>query len=941
MAYEKHDRAGAREGGAAAGKGQAGSTPGKRVLATGISKRARSGARGTGSPAGDGSPIDRDQVGAGYGSPVPAIDDPGGGGQPLPHRQQMERAFGEDFSGLSVTLGAGAGLDAIDASAATDGTSVAFASANPEPGEVAHELAHVVQRKRNGGGGGQEQSEKEDAAEGEADLVASRVARGQNAGAIKERADALIQRRQRGAVLHPDATPEVIRRYDAFVDGIYAAARRIVTANIQAVEAWRNYVMNQLSPRQMGGQVYGTAFQQLEGQAAANNAQFLLPYYAAEPNPIRQQLYEHQMNGQWRACTGCHVSNQAWALDGRMRDAHNPGVTPAELLSGYAGVPFSSGRAIESRVFTDAGAWNAAFAPPQASPGGPSQAPPGGPSHAGPPLPAAQPAPTAVDPAQNREQSLAAARQALLAIQPHLQPLGDDGYKIIPSNVISRFGQAPIEELRTALEAAFSRRLSGYQSLMGRINSQSIEYLEFDSLVAILKPMAAPDVQGLISDDQRRRERQEAIEFVGLLLLDLISIVLPPVAIIAGAAHMAHGANQMVVGNDRNNATGLHGMMSPGQQASGQMMMMGGALEVMGGAVQVAMATGSLMRAGGAGRVISTHRQGDITLELMENGVVRGTHAGYPGKSIVMSPNGTFEAFDELGNVVGRGVVGQGGGQAAAAQAWGSPGAAPSNTNLARVPPQPAPLAPQSPSPWPQVSPFFTGGSGPGTLQPTPYNPCGRADNCGFSSMSYAQSLQNPNAPLRTADDLYLDRLRQLGFTPDDNISRQLVFPERNYDGLRPRPGYGPLFDEAGGNQLSDWTLPNTARALGIPGTEANDALTRWQIAYGHHPTLDAAVDARVEFLETHSNQCPNPATVRTWIEAQRASLPGTYIVGSRSSAHYMTVSIDAGGGVSGFDPQSGAQYGSLEAVQGRMGRDGFDMMYKVTLPLPPSGGPP
>ncbi len=936
MAYERHDRAGAREG-AAAAKGQAaGSTPGKRALAASLSRRSPGGTSG-GAGGGAEAGARPDQVGAGYGSPVPPIDDPdqGGGGPALPHRQQMERAFGEDFSGLAVSLGEQAGLDAIDASAATDGTSVAFASANPAPEEVAHELAHVVQRKRNGGGGagGPEQSDHDDPAEAEAELVASRVARGQDAGAIKQRADALVHRRERGAMLHPEATPDVIRRYDAFVDGIYAAARRIVTANIQAVEAWRNYVLNQLTPRQMGAQVYGTGFEQVQQQAAANNAQFLLPYYAAEPNPIRQQLYEHQMAGQWRACTGCHVSNQAWALDGRMRDAHNPGVTPAELLSGYAGIPFSSGRAVDNRVFTDPGAWNAAFAPPQVAPPGGAQPPAASLA----PAPQAQPAPAA----RNPEESLAAARQALLAIQPHLQPLGDTGYKIIPSNVISRFGQAPIEELRSALEAAFSRRLSGYQSLMGRINSQSIEYLEFDNLVAMLKPMAAPEVQTLIDDDRRRKERQEVIEFVGLLLLDLLSIVLPPVAIIAGAAHMAHGANQMVVGNDRNNATGLHGMMSPERQASGAMMMTAGALEVMGGAVQVAIATSSLASTGGGGRVISTHRQGEITLELMDNGVVRGTHAGYPGKSIVMNPDGSFQAFDELGNVVGNGVVGRGGGQTAAAQAWGTPGPAPGNSNLAPVAPAPAPLAPRSPSPWPQVSPFYTGGSNPGTLQPTPYNPCGRADNCGFSSMSYAQSLQNPNAPLRTADDLYLDRLRQLGFTPDDNISRQLVFPERNYDGLRPRPGYGPLFDDAGGNRLSDWTLPTTARSLGIPGTEANDALTRWQTAYGGHPTVEAAVQARVEFLERNGNQCPNPTAVRRWIEAARAELPGTYIVGSRSSAHYLTVTIDGNGGITGFDPQNGASYPSLAAVQARMGQGGFDMMYKVTLPLPPTGGPP
>jgi hypothetical protein len=310
-----------------------------------------------------------------------------------------------------------------------------------------------------------------------------------------------------------------------------------------------------------------------------------------------------------------------------------------------------------------------------------------------------------------------------------------------------------------------------------------------------------------------------------------------------------------------------------------------------------------------------------------------------------MQPNGSFQAFDELGNVVGNGVVGRGGGQAAAAQAWGTPGPGPANGNAlvpannALVPANPAALAPRSQ--WPAISPFYTGGSGPGTLQPTQWNTQGRADNCGFSSMSYACQLQNPNAPLRTAEDLYLERLRQLGFTVDDNLSRQLVFPERNYDGLRPRPGYGPLFDGQGGNQLSDWTLPTTARSLGIPGVEANDALMRWKIAYGGNGTIEEAVNARVEFLEQNSNACPNPANVRRWIEAQRADLPGTYIVGSRSSAHYMTIEIDASGRVTGFDPQNNANYATLEAVQARMGRDGFDLMYKLTAALPPSAPPP
>jgi hypothetical protein len=394
--------------------------------------------------------------------------------------------------------------------------------------------------------------------------------------------------------------------------------------------------------------------------------------------------------------------------------------------------------------------------------------------------------------------------------------------------------------------------------------------------------------------------------------------------------------------------------MSPERQATGQMMQMAGALEIMGGAVQVGLAASGLAWPGGGARVVATHTQGEITLEVLENGVVRGTHAAYPGKSIVMQPNGSFRALDELGNVVGTGVVGPGGSQSAAAEAWGtgsvassagnpapgspsfstvpSAGASPvaGGSSLARVPP--------SMSTLPEVSPFYTGGARAGALPPNQYNPCGRGDNCGFTSMSYARQVQDPSAPMSTADDLYLQRLQQLGIPVDDNLSRQLVFPERSYEGLRPRPGYGPLFDDNGGNRLSEYTLPSTARALGIPGTEANDALVRWESAFGRHASIEEAVEARAELLEESRRQSVDPTAVRQWIETQRADLPGLYIVGSPASAHYMTITIEPSGRITGFDPQNIVQYETLAAVQGRMGRDGFTLMYKVTLPLPPAG---
>ena len=946
MSHDKRKRSGGRDAGRAGGLQARRPAPGKRTLTAGIPARAQARAaeheRGS-EPTGDGTRAPRDLVGPGYGSPLPPMEQQappaqeGGASDLLPHRQRMEKAFGEDFTGLSVSLGAAAELDAIDASAATDGDSVSFASASPAAEEVAHELAHVVQHRQHGGGAAEEVGAEGHEAEQEADLVAARVARGGEAGTMKQRPGARIQRRTRGAAQHPDAAADVVRRYDAFVDGVYAAARRIVVANIQAVEAWRNYVLNQLTPQEMGAQVFGTGFGQLEEQAAANNARHLLAPYSAEANPVRQSLYEHQMAGEWRACTGCHVSNQAWALDARTSDARRPGLTPAQLLTRHAGLPVSGDGAasVDVRLFTDPAAWSTAFGP-RLGPPVATQASPAAPVPAQAAARPSHPLETPVDPGRRQEESLTAARLAMRAIQPHLQALGDRGYKIIPSNVISRFGHAPIEELRGELAAAFARRLSGYQQLMGKIGAQSIEYLEFDSLVSMLKPMATPEVRALVDDDLQRRQVREAILFVGMLLVDLLSIVLPPVAVVAGAMHVVHGIDQVAAGTDRANATGMHALMSPERQASGSMMQVAGSLEVIGGALQVALATSGLGSTGGAGRVVSTHRQGDITLELMESGVVRGTHAGHPGKSIVMQRDGSFQALDELGNVVGSGVVGQGGGKAASTQAWGSPGPAPANTDLSPIASGSTAMAPRSPSPWPAVSPFYTGGSGPGTLQPTPHNTSGRADNCGFTSLSYACSLQNPDAPPRTADDLYLQLLEKLGFTVDDNLSRMLVFPERSYEGLRPRPGYEPLFND-GGNRLSEYTVPSAARALEIPGTETNHALREWEIAFGPHRSIDDAVDARLLFLEERGAS-PDPVALREWIEARRAELPGTYIVGSRSSAHYMTITIEPDGTLTGFDPQNGAAYSSIEGVRHRMGHARFELTYKLTGPLPPTG---
>src|SRR5262245_19554422 len=63
-----------------------------------------------------------------------------GGGGPVPFRQDMERAFGQDFSGVEAHLGKGAEMASIGALAATRGERIAFASTRPDRETVAHEL---------------------------------------------------------------------------------------------------------------------------------------------------------------------------------------------------------------------------------------------------------------------------------------------------------------------------------------------------------------------------------------------------------------------------------------------------------------------------------------------------------------------------------------------------------------------------------------------------------------------------------------------------------------------------------------------------------------------------------------------------------------------------------------------------------------------------------
>jgi DNA-binding phage protein len=109
-----------------------------------------------------------------------------GAAQQVPYRAEMEGAFGTDFGGVKAHVGdtsAKEGLGDLQARGAARGNEIAFNTASPSRELVAHELTHVVQQNDKVHASS-EVSSPSDAAEVEADTVASRVASGGWAGPI-------------------------------------------------------------------------------------------------------------------------------------------------------------------------------------------------------------------------------------------------------------------------------------------------------------------------------------------------------------------------------------------------------------------------------------------------------------------------------------------------------------------------------------------------------------------------------------------------------------------------------------------------------------------------------------------------------------------------------------------------------------------------------------
>ena len=401
-------------------------------------------------------------------------------------RTAMESRFGRDFSAVRLHIGgqAAGSAQAVGASAYTVGSHIVVGegfAAGSAAGQrlLAHELAHVVQQEHATPGiqGATPVLDAADLLEREADAVADRVAVGDRVDVVSRSTGQAVHRQPAAS-----APASLEFRLAAFQQLVKNAGKLRMTENSRALEQWRQFLQQQLTPAQVESQAHAEEVRSLLDRASrlgpAETA--LLEQWLRTRGPNRRWVLEQQIEGRYRACTGCHAAVQADVLDRGLLEQRGQLRTPLEQVA--------TGPGQEPRP---------SFAPSEqiAVTGQPGVFP-----------------------------RVAEAQARINAIRPFLRQLGREGYQVLPPETLG--STATPSELMADINSRISRRLADYQEFSRRIDAPNFDYLQLRPIVRDLLPLADPDVRQAVQDAISSAETWETIESIvvgaatiGLLLL--------------------------------------------------------------------------------------------------------------------------------------------------------------------------------------------------------------------------------------------------------------------------------------------------------------------------------------------------------------------------------------------------------------------------------------
>lgn len=388
------------------------------------------------------------------------------------------------------------------------------------------------------------------------------------------------------------APASMATRLIAFKQLIKNAGKVRLEQNSRALEQWRQFLRNELTPRQIQGQVHAEEVRSLVDRAEhAGQAELsVADQWLQTPGANRRWVMEQQIEGRFHACTGCHAAVQADALD-RTRAEH--GVIARTPLQQLSGIDASAARPDSTQGET---------LPRLTHPG--------------------------MFPAVTQ------ATDRVNAVQPYLRVLGPGGYHVLPPETLG--STASPSQLLADIEARITGRQAGYSEFMRRIDAPNFDYLQLRPIVRDLLPLADAQVRRAVLDEIDDAETWETVQsvVVGVVAVGLLLLtIFPPTtalgiggALALGGTLSAHAAYSGMQSYEQGQlyalGRGANDVLDPAQQEAAEAMMAMGALNVVVGAMGVASsALGSvrLIRAlppagGGVGAVEAVEGQASGTL---------------------------------------------------------------------------------------------------------------------------------------------------------------------------------------------------------------------------------------------------------------------------------------------------------------------------------------
>lgn len=310
------------------------------------------------------------------------------------------------------------------------------------------------------------------------------------------------------------------------------------------------------------------------------------PYFELQDirDPLMRELRAAQALGQFRACTGCHLETQigasrsereglsfeAWRTPNEMRAGVKPvsrfelfasGMPSATDLARLTGSTFSAGTAEPAK-----------------------------------PMPTG---PLAYKPAGTQETRLhrlfpdpAATREALKRAAPIMEALGDEGYQVLPKDLLGKLEGASAAKVRQLILDAIETRRGNYMELIEKIKAGEIGYEFFGPIVKKLFPLADDEVRKAIQDEMDREgfwAKVEQVVVAAMTALALILAIFPPTSA-AGIALFASleislgyygiqkGKEARKLGEAYKLGVGAHDVFTKEQQQSADAMILSGYL---------------------------------------------------------------------------------------------------------------------------------------------------------------------------------------------------------------------------------------------------------------------------------------------------------------------------------------------------------------------------